>query len=396
MFRILTILIRSITLLFAGSAVLALGVSLFIDPERPGTPVYSQRWETLNRAFRPGHTETDGFYVLDRATGRCELRALPEGEKWGLMAVSPWRDELGDTEILGSCHTLETDRDGKAFWGFARLRLSDGTLIDRIKLDVLPTSRPCWLPDHPGEILFAAGDGALYRISLPPRPDEPSAPDAPAPIIPEGEGPRQVTWACPQPGEGTVFIFDPTWPSHPRLRHLLFATLSYKKRSGDKHFNSPLQPWWLQLSRDGTEIEAAGPLGPAGADRPDRLQSAARFPTVAVDQHGAIRLFYLSRDAGQTASDLISVRLELDPKTCRPRRVEGQEPRRLARNCATIPPIVDADGASVFGISQDSGTIAEFRVIDDAGASRNLAMAARSDAGRQHEHGSFPPVRFRR
>ena len=104
-------------------------------------------------------------------------------------------------------------RDGVL--GTCTIRQSDGTLIDRVKLDVLPTSRACWLPEMPGEILFAAGDGQLYHHSLPQRLNGLSSSDTPPPVVPDGSGPRRVTWRCRAPGEGTVFLADPHWPRTP-------------------------------------------------------------------------------------------------------------------------------------------------------------------------------------
>ena len=40
------------------------------------------------------------------------------------------------------------------------------TVKNRITLDVLPTGKPCWVNGRPGEILFPAGDGQLYRCNI--------------------------------------------------------------------------------------------------------------------------------------------------------------------------------------------------------------------------------------
>jgi hypothetical protein len=329
----------------------------------------------LNRDFRPDREDLGSFYLIDRESGRCELKLLPEGERWGLLSVSPWRGERGEAEVVGQCHSLASEGDGTAFWGLARLRLPDGKLIDRVKLDILPTSRPCWLPDLPGEILFAAGDGQLYRHSLPPRQDETTVPNAPPPVVPEGSDPRPVTWRCPAPGEGTVFLADPVWPSHPRLRHLLFVTLSFKHRAVDTSLNGPPQPWWLKMSRDGTEIEAAGPVFDPGKGEPVNVNSVKRFPNVAVDRRGMIQLVYLARSPGQRAMDLLAIQLDLDPATGQPHPQPGRKPRLLAQGCAAVPPICTSDGASVYGISQESGVVAEYRVEAEQGTRGMIAMA---------------------
>ena len=333
----------------------------------------------LNFDFCPGRDNPKGYYLIDRENGRCELKPLPEGERWGLLSVSPWRDGSGETEIVGQCHARASERDGTVFWGLARIRQSDGTLIDRVKLDVLPTSRACWLPDMPGEILFAAGDGQLYRHSLPQRSNGLSSPDTPPPVVPEGSGPRRVTWRCRAPGEGTVFLADPYWPSHPRLRHLLFVVLSFKRGPEDRSLNGPPRPWWLEMSRDGTEIEAAGPLCTPESSGPESIEPGHRAPSlrfpIAVDRNGMIELVYLSRKPGQPASDLIALQLELDPKTARPRPRAGSSPRLLARGCAAVPPICTSDGALVYGISHQSGVIAGYR-LEAGGHSLELIALA--------------------
>src|SRR4051794_29157687 len=375
MFRLLAITIRTMSLLLAGSALLALAVGLLLKADNQPTPVFSPRWETLNLDVRPERDSQAGYYLVDRESGRCELKSLPGGERWGLMSVSPWRDERGDSEIVGQCHTVEAGRDGTAFWGLARARQSDGTIIERIKLDVLPTSRACWLPDLPGEILFGAGDGQLYRYSLNPSRDGMTHEGRTPPVVPEGSGPRKITWKCQAPGKGTVFMADPFSPQHPLLHHLLFVVLSFKDQSDDRRLNGPPQPWWLQLSRDGTEIEDAGPLHDSGRDRTMSHLTVKRFPTVTVDRHGMIQLFYLARPSGHRAADLTAMQLEIDPRTGRPRpRAEGK-PRLVARGCAAVPPICASDGTLVYGISQQSGVITGYRVEAEEGTPERIALA---------------------
>ena len=46
-------------------------------------------------------------------------------------------------------------------------RLSDGAVLSRVPMEILPTGRPCWVPGQERTILFPAGDGRLYRCRLP-------------------------------------------------------------------------------------------------------------------------------------------------------------------------------------------------------------------------------------
>jgi hypothetical protein len=376
MVRLLVALIRISLLLVAGSALLALGVAVILVPERPSAPVFSSRWQSVNRVLPPGHEGPTGFYLVDRETGRCELKPLPAGKQWGLLGVSPWHDEEGEPELLGACHSFAIEPDGTSFWGLARLRMLDGAEIGRVRLDILPTSPPCWLPDRPGEILFAAGDGQLYRQSLSTAPDDPAGRDGSSPDIPKVPGPRPVVWKCPAPGNGPVYLADPFWPSDPRLDHLLFVTLSYLARPEDTFLTGSPQVWWLRMSLDGAAIEAAGPLFSPEPGRGDHHPRYPRFPQVAVDGEGTIRLAYLTRAAGQGSADLTTIPLELDPVTGRPRPRPGQAPRLLARGCATVPPVFTADGTRVFGISQGTGVIGGYLIRDDAISSDILAVAS--------------------
>jgi hypothetical protein len=376
MVRLLSLLIRISLLLGAGSALLALGVSVLLVPDQPPAAVFSARWQSLNRILPPGREVPSGFYLVDRESGRWELRPLPAGDQWGLLSVCPWRDEQGEAELLGPCHSLATEPDGTSFWGLARLRLSDGAVIGRVKLDILPTSPPCWLPDLPGEILFAAGDGRLYRQGLPAGPGDSAGPDASGPDLPGGQGPRPVVWNCPTPGDGPVFLADPSWPSDPRLEHLLFVTLSYRARPEDNYLTGAPQVWWLRMSPEGTAIEASGPLFTPESGPVPHPPRYTRHPQVAIDRDGTIWLVYLARAAGQRASDLMAIRLELDPVTGRPCPRPGHEPRLLAQGCGPVPPVFTADGTTVFGVSQESGVIAAYCLREDTRRSDVAAMAS--------------------
>ena len=57
--------------------------------------------------------------------------------------------------------------DEGAFCGMGSFRLSDGAVISRVPMEVLPTGHPCWVPGQSRTILFPAGDGRLYRCRLP-------------------------------------------------------------------------------------------------------------------------------------------------------------------------------------------------------------------------------------
>ena len=129
-------------------------------------PTLSSRWDTLSPDRWSRYEQQQGFYLIDRVSGSSNLVPLPDEDQWGLLSVSPWSDAEGKSEVVGHCHSLAAALDGHPFWGLARLSLPEGRVIDRVKLDLLPSGRLCWLPERPGEILFAAGDGQFYRCGF--------------------------------------------------------------------------------------------------------------------------------------------------------------------------------------------------------------------------------------
>src|SRR5271166_1593768 len=69
--------------------------------------------------------------------------------------------------VQASGFRLPVSTAEQSFWWLARFRLPEGEVIDEVKLDVLPTGRVCWVPEYPGRIMFAAGDGQLYCHDFP-------------------------------------------------------------------------------------------------------------------------------------------------------------------------------------------------------------------------------------
>jgi hypothetical protein len=131
------------------------------------------------------------------------------------------------------------------------------------------------------------------------------------------------------------------------------------------------------MNSGGTAIEAAGPLFISEPARSAHHRRYTRFPHVAVDEAGTIRLVYLTRGSGQCAWDLMAIRLELDPASGRPRLWPGDEPRLLARDFAAVPPVLTADGRKVFGISQESGVIAGYSLRAGARTADVVAFAGK-------------------
>src|SRR5262249_55721944 len=166
----------------------------------------------------------DEYRLVDRSTGRTERLPLPDDERWGCVSVSPWRDQDGNLEAVGRWNRLDP-REGQAFCGLGLFRLSNPAVVDRIELDVLPTGTPCWIPDRPGDFLFPAGDGQLYRCHIARAVDV----DDESRTRPRGHAgsgrvkrPLPVVWRCAKPGSAGTFLSDPVWPCEKELRQFVF------------------------------------------------------------------------------------------------------------------------------------------------------------------------------
>lgn len=108
---------------------------------------------------RPGSARNE---LIDRVTGKSAPLRLPTEDQWTNLSIPPWRDANGDEEVVGRW----VSRGDGAFCGMGSFRLSDGAVLSRVPMEVLPIGRPCWIPGQPRSILFTAGDGRLHRCRL--------------------------------------------------------------------------------------------------------------------------------------------------------------------------------------------------------------------------------------
>ena len=204
--------------------ILALGVAQFDSSRLAMVPTLSLRWDTLSPDPWLRYEHEKGFYLIDRVSGSSNLVPLPDEDQWGLLSVSPWSDAEGNREVVGHCHSLARSPRRPPVLGSGPIELPEGRVIERVKLDLLPSGRPCWLPDRPGEILFAAGDGQFYRYSFGADEEAGVAANRDSRGGSRGSGVRQVVWKCPRPGKGSVLVAepglaDPSTISKSGLRH---------------------------------------------------------------------------------------------------------------------------------------------------------------------------------
>jgi hypothetical protein len=301
---------------------------------------------------RPDGPDRVKYHLLDRTTGRAETLNLPEDLAWSLLSVSPWRDQDGSLQAIGRwvCRLEGQDE----FCGLALLRLPDMTLKSRINLDVLPTGKPCWVPGRPGEVLFSAGNGQLYRCSLGDRRGEDLS--AKSQRSAESKGgddahARAVTWDTQPPGSGVVYLDDPAWSSEPALRHLVFVALSMRENRENRRVILPSRLWWLVMNEEGDAIVAAGPLTESKPDDSSNPAMFERMPNVVIGAGDKISLVYLTRAGREQSWRLRSAPLELDSATGRPRvKNSGSAARSLAEGLAPASLVVSADGESVYAI----------------------------------------------
>ena len=300
-----------------------------------------------------GWPTVEGYDLVNRASGRRSSIQLPKEQRWSIVSVSPWRGPAGELEAVG--RWANPGGDG-AFCGWGLFRLSDGAVLSRIAVDVLPSGRPCWVPGHPRTIVFPAGDGQLHRCRLAAEDEEPADGERSSDAAGRQQPSRPVAWAVPPPGTGQVFLDDPVWPDDPRLKKWVFVVLRHQALRRGRRVYVPSQLWWLELSDGAETIVAAGRLtGTTGEDSPyGGIEE--RFPNVAVSQHGDLRLVYLERSDRVSSWRLRSAVLDFDARTGRPIvAAANSDAPESPEELRAAPLLVSSDGATVYGMSRSGG-----------------------------------------
>jgi hypothetical protein len=317
----------------------------------------------------------DEYRLVDRSTGRSEPFPLPEGERWGCVSVSPWRDQDGGLEVIGRWNRL-AGAEERAFCGLGWFRLSDPSIVHRIELDVIPTGRPCWVPDRPGEFLFPAGDGRLYRCHLTRGEDA----DKKAPNRSREESrfaransPRPVVWKCAEPGFGCTFMADPVWPVEKDLRRFVFVSLALQSRHDNKRRLEPSRIWWLEMSEGGQKIVSAGPLTEPAPYPATGRSVIEQMPNVSVGPSGRLTLAYLKRAQRKTGWRLCLAELALDKATGKPKIAARPETVGDAVDDLVLsPPMFSTDGQAVFA-SAEGGQIKRYSLLQGEPSSSRRA-----------------------
>lgn len=349
----LTTLIRLAALAGLGLGTLAVGVGRLVPPEAPirvpATPA-----GVLVNPYTCGPAGPAPRW-LDPETGRVFEMALPEGDRLDLASCAPWRDEDGGTQVAGRWFRLGGEA-GEAAFGLARFRFPDGRLVDRVELDMMPSGAPCWSPEPRARLVFAAGDGRLYRLDL------------------EGEdgGPRPIrlAWKGGASGLERALVTDPSWPRIGGRDDLIVASLSVLEAGPDGWRYRAPRVWWLRLGRGATSVIAAGPV--TGDDG-----RARRYPTVVAEGAAGWRLLTVGELRPGKGRALLSEALEFDTRCGTPRVAAGPA-RVLAEGLCQSPPSVSADGRWAAAMIRGSAGARPCRVPLTGGAEAGPVRGAGS------------------
>jgi hypothetical protein len=360
-------LIRLVALLAIAWVLVALGAGILgVGADSAGPPTYfswSSSPQDAVAVIDPDDLSREEYRLVDRTTGRIEPLLVPPDEKWGLLSVSPWRDQEGELEAAGRWVSRVDGSEKPAFCGVGLFRLSDGAVLDRISLDVLPTGRPCWVPNRPRELLFPAGDGRLHRCHL-----GGGRGDGTVNGFQESRGHnrrsaraiRPVTWHCQRPGAGEAYLADPEWSSDPRLHRYVIVALRRQRLERGKKEYEPSKIWWLQMSAQADGILAAGRLTVPGSSLAADDSPSERFPSVSAGSEGGLTLVYLARLPQSSSWQLCRTALEFDPKTGAPKlALEPAAAEVLGAGLAPSPVIPLTDGRSVYA-SAAAGQIVKY------------------------------------
>src|SRR5262249_29488597 len=156
-------------------------------------------------------------------------------------------DERGQAQIVARWTRMgnrDIGHSAEAF-GLARFTVPDGKIIERIPLETLPASRPCWFPGQAARILFAGGDGQLYGYDFDDGPDRPiDRTNDPRPV-------QHIPWRTTTPVPGRLFIATPFWPTDPRLDGRILVSMMDYSRSAARGELQGVQLWWLKLDPTG-------------------------------------------------------------------------------------------------------------------------------------------------
>lgn len=353
----LTSLVRLSVFAGLGLCVFAVGLGRMVPPSPDLRSLGSNRLVVLPIA-RP--SDDPAFpRLLDFDGGRLEPLPLAETDRFERAACSPWKDEYGEIHVVGRWRSISGRGDSSVLGdsGIARLGFPSGRVIDRVSSSIVPESPPCWFPKASPRILFAAGDGKLYRMSFAEASAESVTDSARLDSVDDLRSPRPIAWR--DEARETDRLGDPSWPDLPALGGRLIVSLARRLPASENSRSqySIAKLWSLSLSADDCWIESASPLVPA-----ESIDREQRFASIGRADDGTFRLAYLTRRPGEAdwTGRLATVSFEVSDSAP---TVRAETLADVADHCLPIAPNFSADGLHVdFARRDDQGELLVKRV----------------------------------
>jgi len=358
------------------AAALMVAAALFVGhfcvaPPELRRPVLPQ-YQTVNRhLFKP---DPNGLLLLNADRGTTERIALPHADQFQYGSWSPWRDRRGHAQVVG-LWAGPSGTGSSLMMGLIRYAVPGWQVIDRVELDCVPSSPPCWFPDMTARVIFSGWDGRLYQFSFESLKAGGSGRD------PEGEGVlRPLTWKN-QPPQRMTLIMAPNWPADPRLKGRILASLTFIRPNWREHRfrrETLSQLWWLKLNPEGTVIEEAGPLVTQSNSSSDETVIIEDQPVCAVAPDGRAVLAYLTRDEFESGYRLRLAPLSIDDSTGIPSLDEALAVD-LVSGLPSSPPAFSPDGRWVHVVANPASAsvrVERFSVLDALAEPRSHLLAS--------------------
>jgi hypothetical protein len=334
-----------------GSAILIGRANPRLAPTRhEGPPRYHPVYHTSSSLTRAA--------LLDTETGAVHPRSLSlPGQRIAYPSCSPWRDDSEGSQIVATWWEAgPTTGDGeRGGCGLVRFSFPDGSMLDRIPCWPVPASPAAWLPGHTARIVFAAGDGNLYRSDL-------ESDDGPPPETRRKAAvPLALDWACPRPGGKLSHFSDIHCPVGMAGGTWIISTVIGHEFETDPRRPLVTHLCWLRLDPSGSEVIAAGLLALDSPDDPEFETPILAHPRIAVGRVGCGTLLYLTRRERHGDWLLKASPIEYDPSNDG-LKVRVGETTSLANGVLLSPPGFSADSRWIFAsvIGGDGSRVRRF------------------------------------